>query len=676
MTPLKVSVVVPVYDCVTTVATALGSALDQSIDPELVEVIAVDDGSTDGSAAELDRLAALHPRLTVLKRANSGGPGGPRNTGIARARGEYLFFLDADDRLGHEALERMCAAADAHGTDVVIGRYVGVGRPVAKFTESIAHVSVDDPDTDIYAKSLTAQKLFRRSVVEEHRIRFPEGAPTGEDKVFTAHALLHASGGVSVVADHDCYYLVERDDGSSLMQNGLAARPGYYAKAARPLLENVVAHRDPGPIRDRMLVRHFHRDVLHAFNDDYPGSSEERRRRLWEEARALCDEFLTEPVLMAMPPKFRLIAHCLRGGDEDLLVRVIEAAAAGPVPVVVDKDRAHARYPGFREPSAGVPDDCFDVTDRLRPRRSLTSLAWSGDRLRVGWTAEIPRLDAADRTVTLLLRPRKKGAEQRIAAEPDGNGGTGHVAGIAAADGGVWDLHIEVRHGQLAKEARLGAARAEGVAEPAARFVRCEDGTGAAVEPFFTREYGNLSFTVTRGTAGAVRLLRFEGAEWAPDGRLRVRGRLPVTPAAAALVRLGVAIDHRTQGTSLAGEVVWDDRSGGGPGSGSGSGDGGGSGFSALLDPRGLAAGRWDAWLEITVGGERSRVRIPMRRAGRSSPVPCAPLGLRNASFYRTEGGNLSVEVVPGKVPALARSAKRRLRAPLPKKDSAQKPHS
>lgn len=670
MTPIKVSVVVPVYDCVATVATALQTALEQSIAPELVEVIAVDDGSTDGSAEELDRLAALHPRLTVLKRPNSGGPGGPRNTGIAAARGEYLFFLDADDRLGPEALERMCAAADAHGTDVVIGRYVGVGRPVANFTENIAHVSVDDPDFDIYAKSLTAQKLFRRSVIEEHRVRFPEDAPTGEDKVFTAHALLHASGGVSVVADHDCYYLVERDDGSSLMQNGLAARPGYYPKAARPLLENVVAHREPGPIRDRMLLRHFHRDVLHAFNADYPGSSEERRRRLWEEARGLCDEFLTEPVLMRMPPKFRLVAHCLRHGDEDLLVRVIEAEGAGTVPVVVDKDRAHARYPGFRDPAAGVPDDYYDVTDRLRLRRSLTSLEWAGDLLRVGWTAEIPRLDPADGDVALLLRSRKGRAERRLPAEPDGDA---HRADLAAAANGVWDLHVEARHGQLAKEARLGAARAPGVTEPAGRFVRCADGTGAAVEPFFTREYGNLSFTVTRGTAGAVRLLRFDGADWAPDGRLRVRGRLPATPAAAALVRLGVAIDHRTQGTSLPGEVRWDELPGGPAADGGGNGDGDGYGFAALLDPRGLAAGRWDVWLEVTVGGDRSRVRVPLAPApgaDRSAPVPCAPLGLRHASFYRTEGGNLSVEVVPGKVPALARSAKRRLRAPFPKKDA------
>ncbi|NED52072.1 glycosyltransferase family 2 protein, partial [Micromonospora aurantiaca] len=71
--------------------------------------------------------------VTVVRQPNSGGPGGPRNTGIERALGEYLFFLDADDHLGPEALERMCAMADEQRTDVVIGNYVGVGRGVARF---------------------------------------------------------------------------------------------------------------------------------------------------------------------------------------------------------------------------------------------------------------------------------------------------------------------------------------------------------------------------------------------------------------------------------------------------------------------------------------------------------------------------------------------------------------
>jgi hypothetical protein len=66
--------------------------------------------------------------------------------------------------------------------------------------------------------------------------------------------------------------------------------------------------------------------------------------------------------------------------------------------------------------------------------------------------------------------------------------------------------------------------------------------------------------------------------------------------------------------------------------------------FTAVVDPRWLGAGRWDVWMELTVGGETSRIRVPM--ADSSPAVP----GVGRASFYRTGGGNLAVQVVPGRL--------------------------
>ncbi|MWA05497.1 glycosyltransferase [Actinomadura sp. LD22] len=663
MTIPKVSVIVPVHNCRASVAETLRSVFEQTIAPELVEVVAVDDGSTDGSGDELDRLAAAEPRLAVVHQPNSGGPGGPRNTGIERARGEYLFFLDADDRLGPQALERMCALADEQGSDIVIGNYVGVGRGAARFAENIARVSVDDPEIDVFSQSLTAQKLFRRELVEANRIRFPEGLLSGEDKVFAVHAYLHASG-VSVIADYDCYYLVERDDGTSIMQTGGASSADYYARAARPLLEMVVAHRRPGPIRDRMLLRLFTRDVLHRINAHrFLEDSAEYRRQTRDGVRGLCEDFLTPAVLMRMPPRLRLIAHCVRSGHDELLTRIVETALApGPVPVVVDKDRAYEVYPGFREPSAAIPDAYFDVTDRLRTKRNLTGLGWEGGALRVAGTAVLARVDRDAQSLALLLRHRRSGAERRLPVEGGVDGFTAAVAvpapgpveggaGASAAEGlleaGIWDLYAEVTAGRLVKEGRLGADRAEGAALPPERFVASARGA-AAVEPFFTREYGNLSFTVRPGAAGLARLAAVQEIGWDGDGRLLVRGRVPAAPGAHAHVRVGLALDRRGGGESLRGEARAAE-------------DGDAVAFTASVDPRGLSSGRWDAWLELAVGGDTARVRVPIAEAGRSAAVACAPFGMRRARYYRTGSGNLAVEVVPGKVPAMARSARRRL---------------
>ncbi|MFD0685359.1 glycosyltransferase [Actinomadura fibrosa] len=651
MTPPKVTVIIPVYNCRASVEETLRSVFEQTLDPALVEVVAVDDGSTDGSGDELERLAGAHPGLTVVRQENSGGPGGPRNTAIGHARGEYLFFLDADDRLGPEALERMCAMADEQGTDIVIGNYVGVGRGVARFDETVPRVTVDDPDFDVYGRSLTAHKLFRRDLVQDNGIRFPEGILSGEDKVFTAHALLHSTG-VSIIADYDCYYLVEREDGTSIMQTGGAAPAEYFAKAARPLLEQVMAHTKPGPVRDRMLVRHFQRDVLHRFNGTFLAGDADYRRTTRDAIRNLCEDFLTPAVVMRMQPRHRLLAHCARSGHQELLSKIIEAdRAPEPVPAAVDKDRAYLLYPGFREPGAAIPDAYFDITDRLRVRRTLTALDWQDGVLHVAGTARLDRVDPDGQSVSLLLRDKKSGSEHRVPAHAGADGAfTADLDPLTAASGaplpaGAWDLHVELVSDRLAKEGRLGADRSPEIAAPPTRFVASENGA-AAVTPFFTRNYDNLTLTVVPGATAVEKHLRITGIGWDGGARLRVRGRLPV--ASASHVRLAVRLEPRGGGEGRDGEVQLTP-------------EGDGTAFDAVTDLRGLAAGRWDVWLLFTAAGETVRMRIPLAKAPKADPVPCAPLGLRRAVYYRTGGGNLAVHVVPGKVPALARSAGRRL---------------
>src|SRR6266478_4195467 len=88
----RVSIVIPVYNGAATVAHAVDSALGQRFDPGF-DVIVVDDGSTDATAATL---AGFGDRIRVMTQGNR-GPAAARNSGVAIARGEYLAFLDADD---------------------------------------------------------------------------------------------------------------------------------------------------------------------------------------------------------------------------------------------------------------------------------------------------------------------------------------------------------------------------------------------------------------------------------------------------------------------------------------------------------------------------------------------------------------------------------------------------
>ena len=103
-----------------------------------LELIFVDDGSTDGTAERLDALAAAHEHVRVKHIPNSGWPGRPRNVGMEMARGEFVYFADNDDWLEPDALERLHAAAVEDAADIVIGKVVGHGKTVPRelFRES------------------------------------------------------------------------------------------------------------------------------------------------------------------------------------------------------------------------------------------------------------------------------------------------------------------------------------------------------------------------------------------------------------------------------------------------------------------------------------------------------------------------------------------------------------
>ncbi len=103
----RVSVVVPLYNKSATIGTALGSVLGQSYRD--LELIVVDDGSTDGGASV--PAAAADPRVRIISQANA-GPGAARNRGLRESRGEYVAFLDADDEWQPDFLETAVGALD------------------------------------------------------------------------------------------------------------------------------------------------------------------------------------------------------------------------------------------------------------------------------------------------------------------------------------------------------------------------------------------------------------------------------------------------------------------------------------------------------------------------------------------------------------------------------------
>ncbi|MFI7497875.1 glycosyltransferase family 2 protein [Streptomyces sp. NPDC049687] len=374
-----VSVVVAVYNTMPYLTECLNSLIGQSIGRERLEVVAVDDGSTDDSGPELDRFAALYPdTVKVIHQPNSGGPAAPSNRALDVATGRYVYFIGSDDYLGEEALERMVKCADENDSDVVVGKMVGTnGRYVhqALYKENVADVSLYDSALPF---TLANTKLFRRDLVEKHKLRFPEHLPVGSDQPFTIEACVRARK-ISVVADYTCYYAVKRGDASNITY-----RADHLARlrAAAEIVDFTAGLIEEGPGRDAVLRRHFTWELAKLVQDDFPSLDRELQRQLCAGIGRLADAYFTDGIRDAMDVKRRVrIALAQAGAVDELAEAISSEKEHGAPPFVVEGERAYARYPGFRDPRIGVPDRVYELVGEAVPGR----LAKGTELLASGW---------------------------------------------------------------------------------------------------------------------------------------------------------------------------------------------------------------------------------------------------------------------------------------------------
>jgi hypothetical protein len=538
---VDVSIVVPVHNCRPYLDRCLTSLLAQAVSKE---IIVVDDGSTDGSRELLADYAAKFAEIRVLHQPASGGPGRPRNRGLAHATGRYVFFCDADDHLGPEALWRMVAMAERNGSDIVLGKMIGHGRtvPTSMFRENRDHAPLGE--STVY-NALTCFKLFRHEMLTRHHIVFDESLRVGEDMVFSVHAYCHAET-ISVVADHDCYHLVSRPDGGSIMQEPGSRHPLAWLRMVHTPIELMTRHVPPGPLRDHLLRRHFRFDILAQLGAPFLAADPPTRQHIAREVAGMCAAWLTEGTLDRLRPIDRLRVAC--AGDVDRLVRIARVEEAGLV-------------------------------------RRCTGLEWAGDRLEVSGTAALT--DSWNGvTVGLLLRERFTAAERRVPVTSVADVFAGTVR-VSRLPPGVWDVYVVLACEGVRRVARFGADRAPGVEPPGPRLL------SAVAVPYFTRAHGNLSIDVGGRLAPVPGVVRLTRASWGAKGLLSIEGTVTVGPGCPAARR--------------ARHLIWRERASGHerrvPATGLNE-----TFFTAaaILD----APGTWEATLELNLGGPPVRYPV------------------------------------------------------------------
>lgn len=205
---MKFSVVIPIYNVEHYLEDCLNSVLDQTF--EDWEAVCVNDGSTDGSAALLEKYAKRDPRFVILTQKN-GGLSAARNTGIKAAKGDYVFFLDSDDWLEPNALETISEFLNGEDMLCFSGRrYFEVTKtfnPADQLKETTYETGMAYYNDNAllhrdFAFVCVVLRAYKRSLFMDNGLRFKEGI-YHEDNLFTPIACYYAK---SVRVINACLY--------------------------------------------------------------------------------------------------------------------------------------------------------------------------------------------------------------------------------------------------------------------------------------------------------------------------------------------------------------------------------------------------------------------------------------------------------------------------------------
>ena len=294
----SVSIIIPVYNVENYLKECLDGVLAQTLAD--FEVLCMDDGSTDASPEILAEYAARDARVRVFRKEN-GGPSRARNLGLSHATGTYICFVDSDDGLAPDALERLVATAKKRQSDIVIcglkidhfplegpePSWIKGKNPRRNivYREFEPQVLFDEPG----AKPFIQRDLIRRAFLAENDMWFCEDCWMGEDTILQFEMLPKAHN-IAFIKDELSYYRSSRE--GSLMASGYK---GVEAKAADHL--KVIGHLSAVWECEGYLARwrtQFAEWAVDFFHSQFANCSENAKVTLARDFIPLLRKFLSE----------------------------------------------------------------------------------------------------------------------------------------------------------------------------------------------------------------------------------------------------------------------------------------------------------------------------------------------------------------------------------------------
>jgi len=337
------SIIVPTYNSDEERLGELVASLDaQTLTPDRFEVIFVDDGSTTDILAHLNEIAAARTNVQVIPMDNSGWACRPRNEGTRRATGEWVLYMDHDDVLFPEALERLERFADGLQADVINPREVRTRNwswGWDSFTGDIENVNDRGP---LAFLPMTPHKLYRRSFLIENNIAFIEDRRVLWEDVFF-NVLAYSRGArISVFSSYPVYHWVQTGSNTSATFGRDRDEMWATVRALIAFFNDVLT--DAEDI-DSLTTHWFKSRVLKFIGPDSLEREPEVFAADFARARELTLDLIPERIDERLDPVNKLRARLLRDGNIESLRQV------------------------------AVDDEDYDI------RQTASSFEWAGDEI-------------------------------------------------------------------------------------------------------------------------------------------------------------------------------------------------------------------------------------------------------------------------------------------------------
>ena len=416
------SIVVPVYNVEHYLGPLLVSVQRQTYRD--IEIIVVDDGSTDGSLSVARRFRRRDPRIRIISQANA-GLGAARNAGAVIAKGEYLAFIDSDDTVDRHAFRYTIATLEVTGSDLAIAPYRRLvreqERPAGPWIH-LAHeherlaVDIDDAP-DILVNAVAWSKVYRRAFWEDNAFRFPEGV-LYEDQVVSARAYALASR-FDIVTHPSVNWRV-REDRSSISQVPLSLRNTRdHLVAARGSLDELGSNGHERARRAR-LAQLLTNDYAHNI-PMLPDVGAEEWATFRDALTWLVEEADASPDVWDDVPMRNKVAYALVIDDRRTELRaflVADGWRTDRFATTIAGADISADLEALAETLAGVPASAFHLsTFETRLRSETRQVRWiDATTLEITGHAIINHVDPATHEIGITAALTSAATGRRVAA--------------------------------------------------------------------------------------------------------------------------------------------------------------------------------------------------------------------------------------------------------------------